>query len=686
MAEENIDININTVVSAENFEQLKDDLIELETKEWSVAVNSEGLDEFGNKVDDAGGKVDDLKDNLDDIDGGGAKEAANDVSQVGTESSTATESVSDLTNVLNLIGGALATGGIIAGLDAIAGSADSVNQQLNAMSINFNLDPAGMSAASAAINQLNADTGIAKGSIRNFVNGLGLMEVTSVEAATGVMRAAAQISYLKTGSNDAAEGIAQLFSRSISSGKLMERTFASNGISLENMAARAGMTKDEMIELFATMSTDERAAFLSQYAVDVEDAKAANEGLKDSYDSLRDKFDQKIGALGTAFGQMVLPILLPAIGLLVDAFQFLADVVNGLPDWAKIALGVGILTAAFALIGIVLMTSVIPAATAAIIGFLNMIPGMLGVAGAAVPTTMGMAGVSAAFWSAAAAVWAFISPLLPFIAIGLAVAGVIYLIGQYFGWWKDIPTMIQAIQAGVMRLWDAFVNNEHVQAIIEWLKAAWQGVLDFLQPLFAFITDMWNNIFPPQEGGFDVVQQIINLFGWLGDGIALVVGYVQANWPIVSTVLGIVLIPLRLIISVIQLIYSNWGRITSWFQVGANTIKGAINALLAPFVSFASGVMNAYNTYIAPVINWIADGINKLKEFLGLQSQAAGGAAAGGYSLSAAGGLLTERSEIVYPEKKEYHIYLNGLVTEQSMIDYLLELIQKGDDQEAMRS
>ena len=51
--------------------------------------------------------------------------------------------------------------------------------------------------------------------------------------------------------------------------------------------------------------------------------------------------------------------------------------------------------------------------------------------------------------------------------------------------------------------------------LLNGLKMAWQGVLDFLQPVFDFITSMWNNIFPPQEGGFDIVNSIIMLFGWL---------------------------------------------------------------------------------------------------------------------------------------------------------------------------
>lgn len=389
-----------------------------------------------------------------------------------------------------------------------------------------------------------------------------------------------------------------------------------------------------------------------------------------SIDQLRALFDAGMTKIGTTILAIVKPV--------ADFFLWLDTVTGGASTSVMVVVGI-ILLLGLTFIGLVgMMLPAIASFGTFALAAINAVLPMLGMNATAL--TLG-----GGFMALASAVWAALAPLLPFIAAGLAVAAAIYLIGQYFGWWKDLPSMFEAIKAGVMRLWDAFVNNKHVQAVIAWLQAAWQGVMTFLQPIFDWIIAGWNSLFPPQEGGFDIVQQIINLFGWLGDGIAAVIAFVQANWPIVQMVLSPVLIPLRAIISVIQLIYSNWGRITSWFQVGANTIRGVINTLLAPFVSFASGVMSAYNTYIAPVINWIADGIGKLKEFLGLQGQAAGGAAGGG-GLSAAGGLLMDKyQDISYPTSNTYNIYLNGLVTEQSMIDELLRLIRIGEEQEKMR-
>ena len=142
----------------------------------------------------------------------------------------------------------------------------------------------------------------------------------------------------------------------------------------------------------------------------------------------------------------------------------------------------------------------------------------------------------------------------------------------------------------------------------------------------------------------------------VGNAIATVVGFIQANWPLVSIALMPVLAPLYLIISILQLVRSNFGTVVSWFQSGASQISGFINGIRDAWNSFASGMMSAYNTYVKPVI----DGLNTAAQ----AAQAAwdaingtSGGTAGGY-MSAAGGDL---STIEYPEKNYYEINFNGL-------------------------
>jgi hypothetical protein len=680
--DQNIDVNINTVVDRESFDQLNGDLTDLQEKSINIPVDSTGMDDLKNNVGGADTEVNGLNNDLKGIDGSSAQEASNQVSTIGTSAEAATASVQDLTEIMKLISSAIAVGGVVMGINSIASSADDVNEKMNAMQINFNLDPSGLAVASDEINKLNTETGVAKSSIRDLDNGLGLAGVTSTTAANGVIKVAAQLSYLKTGSNDATEGIASMFTRSITSGKMADRAFASNGISLDQMAQRAGMTKDSMTALFATMSADERAQFLEKYAVDVNKADEANEGLKDSYDTLKDEAIQKLGAVGTAFGQMVLPILIPALNIAIGALSGLAGAINGLPDWAKTAGGVAILSIGLGIIGAVIWSTVIPAISAfvagAIVGFTNMILPILGV-NASVFTLEG------AFASLAAVELVALAPALLVVAAILAIGAAIYFVGQYFGWWKDLPGMFDAIKAGVMRLWNAFINNAQVQGVIEWLKTAWQGVMDFLQPVFAALTSIWNNIFPPQDGGFDIVNSIIMLFGWLGTTIAGIVAFIQANWPLVSIALAPILAPLNLIISVLALLRGAWGTVISYMSSGASQINGYINSIRDAWNSFTSGFMSAYNTYVKPAVDALQSAASAANSAWNAINGGSSGGSAGGYAAggSSAGG---PPSTIQYPEQNNYEINFNGLVTEQSMIDYLLDLIGKGKDQDDMRT
>jgi hypothetical protein len=706
--DQNIDVNINTVVDQDALDQLKSDLADLESKTVDVPVDTGGMDDLANKTEDADADVDTLNNELENTDGSGAAEASNDIDQIDGSAVVAEGSVTDLTSVLGLIGSAVAVGGIVAGLDSIVTSAGSVNDTMEAMQINFQLDPAGLSAATDSISTLSANTGVAKSDIRGMDDALGLVGVSSVQAANGIVQTAASISFLKTGSNDATSSIASMMTNSITSGKMMDRSFASNGMSLDQMASRAGYTKDQMKTLYAAMSPDQRATFLSEYALDSGKADEANKGLQASFDATKDRFVNTIGALGTSFGSMVLPVLIPGITIVTSAIGGITSVMNGLPDWAKIAGGVGILAGAFVIIGLVLVTTVVPAITSAILSF----TGFLITSGGVFASVSALTGaLSSSFFAFVAyvtgtdlatvttmtftsALWAMLAAMVvnPIFLIAIAIIAIavaIEKLGEYMGWWKSWGTMIDAFKAGIMRLWDAFINNKGVQATIKWLQTAWQSLMTFLGPVFAAITSWWNNLFPPQPGTYDIIGAIIYWFGLLGDAIGVVVGFIQANWPIVVVIIGLLTGPIGLIIAALTLLYSHWGQIVGWFQSGASQVQGFIGGLANAWNSFASGVTSAYNTYIAPIISAMQSAVQTAE---GLWNAITGGGAGGGSAaggvMSAAGGVVSsgDLPPINYPSRNHYEINLNGLVTEQSQIDALMILIQKGQDQDDMRT
>ena len=126
---------------------------------------------------------------------------------------------------------------------------------------------------------------------------------------------------------------------------------------------------------------------------------------------------------------------------------------------------------------------------------------------------------STGFWALAAAE---IASLWPILAIAAAVAALIVIveqIGESLGWWTDFSTMLDAIKAGVERLWNAFINSPQVQGTLAAIQTAFNNLMTALQPVFSWLTAAWNNLFKSEgagSGGPDVVRMIIDVFGQLG--------------------------------------------------------------------------------------------------------------------------------------------------------------------------
>lgn len=219
-------------------------------------------------------------------------------------------------------------------------------------------------------------------------------------------------------------------------------------------------------------------------------------GQMDVLNQKTNEFSGKMNEAATAINPFLTGIkdVGSAMGNFKDKMSGLKEAFKGLPDWAQLAIGVIALTTALGLLGTAIWTMVIPPII-----------------------------------SAGVAIWGALSPLLPFIAIATAVVVAIYEIGKAFGWWSDVHSMVEALRAGIMKLWDAFINSPHVQATIEALAGAWDAVCDALQPVIEWAQQVWQELIPPGTN-FDIVQTIINLFGWLGDKLAWLVGFVRNCW------------------------------------------------------------------------------------------------------------------------------------------------------------
>lgn len=104
-------------------------------------------------------------------------------------------------------------------------------------------------------------------------------------------------------------------------------------------------------------------------------------------------------------------------------------------------------------------------------------------------------------------------------AVLLLIKGFEWL-GQSFGWWNDIGGMFEAIQSGIGRVWDAFMNSEPVQQII----TTFQNFAYTIETLFNFIGSigggLWELIFgvgQNEDGTLDIVGILLEIGGAIGN-------------------------------------------------------------------------------------------------------------------------------------------------------------------------
>jgi len=177
-------------------------------------------------------------------------------------------------------------------------------------------------------------------------------------------------------------------------------------------------------------------------------------------------------------------------------------------------------------------------------------------------------------------------PILAIIAAIAALGVAVYEVGKYFGWWTDVGSMIDAIWAGIQRLWSAFINHPDVQGFINGMKQAWAD----LQPYIKAVVDWVMSFFQTSNSGeFDIVRALIDT--------------ISAAWE------GMVA-PIKLVINVVKLlanrmkqtgssIQNTINNIRAWFAALPGRIRGAISSLVsvitAPFRNAYNGVVGAVN-------------------------------------------------------------------------------------------
>ena len=187
--------------------------------------------------------------------------------------------------------------------------------------------------------------------------------------------------------------------------------------------------------------------------------------------------------------------------------------------------------------------------------------------------------------------------LWPIIAIIAAIAllgAAVYELGKYFGWWTDAGTMVDAVSAGVQRLWSAFINNPDVQSFIQGIKDAWNGVVAALGPV---ISQVMSFLGIGQGGEFDIVRALIDGIGaaWRNIKPAIML-IIQA----ITVFVGYVSNGIARAKQIIQTLQAKWTAVKNAISGAASGIK---SALTAPFQQ-AWGVVKPIYDKFETAINW----------------------------------------------------------------------------------
>lgn len=201
----------------------------------------------------------------------------------------------------------------------------------------------------------------------------------------------------------------------------------------------------------------------------------------------------------------ITPIIITVVEMITWMVEALQSAWSSMPDWAKAAVTIGVLSTALVGLGIVILGSVIPAIAASATSFVTYIAGVLGV-------EIANMGLAASFLAVARAILK--NPLTWVVVALVAIAVAIYEVGKAFGWWKDVGTMLEAIKNNIGRLWDAFINHPDVKATIKAIQDAWSDLNESLKPVVDWLKGIWDEIFPESaKGKVDGTRAIIDAIG-----------------------------------------------------------------------------------------------------------------------------------------------------------------------------
>lgn len=162
-------------------------------------------------------------------------------------------------------------------------------------------------------------------------------------------------------------------------------------------------------------------------------------------------------------------------------------------------------------------------------------------------------------------------PILAIIAAIALLVVAVYEIGKAFGWWSDVGTMLEAIQDGIRRMWEAFINHPDVQAAIQAISSALSTLWSWIQQAGQAVMNFFGI---NSSGNFDIVRALIDGIGFAWQAVTL---------------------PIHTVINAIQML---WGALDTIYNEGFLPFSEWISDTFAPVFELVGEIINAITPYV----------------------------------------------------------------------------------------
>lgn len=504
----------------------------------------------------------------------------------------ASESASNYSSMV----GAVASLGLAAEFTNTANAADNYKVSMAALESVCANNGIAMESVSSAITQVTDATSIGAGKARSYFSLMMNMGVTNTQALADSMINLKAQSAITGGSVDE---MSNKITRLVTGSSLSSKQLASLGLSLDQLAAKNGMTTEQMSEAWKSMTADEKLNALNN-------AMSENSGLLETLNATTSEQLQEVqnswAGLEIAVGDSTSQVSQSILGLANGAILGLTSAVKNIPFASEFAGGV---LAAGSLI-----TAVDPAvktfnnlslAVKNGMGIFQTISGPVGKLGSALKDTGKQALTagtnalkSAAHWLKLAATqvtttlknwllaaseWAVASPILIIIiVIAALIAILIYL---YF-------------------------TNDQVRAAIDGFGQALIGVGQMII-----------------DGFISVLQQIVNWFNTLWQtiqivvtlGILLIMTFVQnvVN-GFLSFITFIATLPGRVASYLLAIISSVASWASNMISRAASTASQFVSRIISGLSSLPGKVYSELSKTLSRVIEWGSQIVSKFSE------------------------------------------------------------------------